>query len=154
MGRAFKLGSQYFALSCDATRCGTALSLRRFMYTKSRPQRTASCRAASRREDRTDFYPMRPDAIRRSNRVLLTSGTYPYLHFTWPVMRAIKISQRKRFEEKLVEAMRSCPCRGREFRSATSAFLTKGYVTPLVDAVCEILHAPKRFFSEVYPSTP
>ena len=31
----------------------------------------------------------------------------------------------------------------------TSAFLTKGYGTPLVDTVCEILHAPKRFFGDV-----
>ena len=61
-------------------------------FTKSRPQRTASCPAAPRREDGTEFYPKRRDAIHRSNRVLLTSGTYPYLHFTWSVMRAIKNS--------------------------------------------------------------
>ena len=32
---------------------------------------------------------------------------------------------------------------GRQSRSATSAFLTKGYGTPFIDAVCEILHGPK-----------
>ena len=42
----------------------------------------------------------------------------------------------------------------RQLRIATSAFLTKGYGTPLVDAVCEILHAPKCFFGDVYPSMP
>ena len=31
----------------------------------------------------------------------------------------------------------------------TSEFLTNGYGTPLVDAVCKILHAPKRFFGDV-----
>ena len=31
----------------------------------------------------------------------------------------------------------------------TSAFLTKVYGTLLIDAVCEILHAPKRFFGDV-----
>ena len=38
---------------------------------------------------------------------------------------------------------------GRQSLSVTSAFLTKGYGTPLVDVVCEILHAPKRFFGDV-----
>ena len=52
-------------------------------------------------------------------------------------------------EEKLVEAVHSFPCRGRQPPSATSVFLTKGYGTPLVDVVCEILHAPKRFFGDV-----
>ena len=39
----------------------------------------------------------------------------------------------------MVEAVGSFPCRGRQPRNATSAFLTKGYGTPIVDAVCEIL---------------
>ena len=52
-------------------------------------------------------------------------------------------------EQKLVEVVRSFPCRGRQPPSATSVFLTKGYGTPFVDAVCEILHAPKRFFGDV-----
>ena len=52
-------------------------------------------------------------------------------------------------EEKFVEAVRSFPCRGRQLRSATSTFLTKGYGTPLVNTVCEILRAPKRFFGDV-----
>ena len=77
------------------------------MNTKSLPQHAASRPAAPRRKDRTEFYPMRRDAMRRSNPVLLTIGTYPYLHFTWPVMRAIKIPQRKMdCEEKIVEAVR------------------------------------------------
>ena len=46
-------------------------------------------------------------------------------------------------EDTLVEAVRSFPCLGRKLRSATSAFLTKGYGTPLVDAVAKYYtHAP------------
>ena len=52
-------------------------------------------------------------------------------------------------EEKLVEAVRSFPCRGRQPQSAKSTFLIKGYGTPPVDAACEILHVPKHFFGDV-----
>ena len=55
-------------------------------------------------------------------------------------------------EEKFDAAERSFSCRGRQPRSATSAFLKKGFGTSFVDAVCELLHATKRFFGEVYPS--
>ena len=77
-----KARSQYVALPCDATGCGTARCLRPFMNTKSRPQRAASRPAAPRRKDRTEFYPTRRGAPRWPNYKLLSKGAYPLL-FHW-----------------------------------------------------------------------
>ena len=79
MNLALKAHSQYVALPRDATGCGTARCSRRFVNTKSRPQRAASRPAAPRREDRTEFYPMRCGAPRWLNYRLLSDGAYPLL---------------------------------------------------------------------------
>ena len=79
---------------------------------------------------------------------------FKYKYLTLANTRYKEFRSVKWTEEKLVETVCLFPCRGRQHRSVTSAFRTKGYGTPLIDAVCEILHAPKRFFGDVYPSTP
>ena len=42
--------------------------------------------------------------------------------------------------------MRSFSCLSQTTSKGYKGILTKGYGTPVVDAICEILHAPKRFF--------
>ena len=104
----------------------------------------ASCRAA--------FYPMRRDANHRSNQVLLTSGTYQLFvfrvasHARYKESRSVKWTVRK---SSLKLYARFLVVADNLEVLYTSAFLTKGYGTPLVDAICEILRAPKRFFSGV-----
>ena len=63
--------------------------------------------------------------------------------------RYIEFRSVKWTEEKVVEAVRSFPYRGRQLPSAKSAFLTKGYGTSFVHAVWGILHWPKRFFGDI-----
>ena len=89
----------------------------------------------------------------------VTTTTYPsiatYPSIGWMDFHVASHARYKEFhgikwtEEKLVEAVCSFPCRGRKPPSATSAFLTKGYGTPFVDAVCKILQAPKHFFGDI-----
>ena len=105
----------YVALPCDATRCGTARHLRRFMNAKSRPQRAASRPTAPRRKDRNEFYPMRRDAIRRSNRVLLPIFAFHVAsHARYKEIRSVKWTVR-RSSLKLCARFLVC---GRQLRSA------------------------------------